>query len=107
MATDMVPVPVTGLTENFSPMPRIAPPPLGSEIDGTDRLPSPPGAGVDPAGLRVCSTRTPRAHRLERERGHDVGAGRSPLRQLGVTTPAEPEWCQSSRSTRACSPTRK
>ena len=30
----MDPVPVTGFAENFSPMPRMAPPPLGSEIDG-------------------------------------------------------------------------
>jgi hypothetical protein len=28
-------VPVTGLAENFSPIPRIAPPPLGSEGTGT------------------------------------------------------------------------
>ena len=28
------PVPVTGLAANFSPIPRIAPPPLGSEICG-------------------------------------------------------------------------
>lgn len=28
------PVPVTGFAENFSPMPRIAPPPLGNDIDG-------------------------------------------------------------------------
>ncbi len=30
----MLPVPVTGLAANFSPMPRIAPPPLGKEMDG-------------------------------------------------------------------------
>src|SRR3954463_15910168 len=29
------PVPVTRLAANFSPMPRIAPPPLGSETEGT------------------------------------------------------------------------
>src|SRR5438874_7184010 len=28
------PVPVTGLAANFSPMPRMAPPPLGKLIDG-------------------------------------------------------------------------
>ena len=28
------PVPVTGLALNFSPMPRMAPPPLGSAMDG-------------------------------------------------------------------------
>lgn len=27
------PVPVTGFTANFSPIPRIAPPPLGREIE--------------------------------------------------------------------------
>src|SRR5258708_14995869 len=32
--TDTVPVPVTGLAANFSPIPRIAPPPLGNEIVG-------------------------------------------------------------------------
>src|SRR5262245_41606380 len=34
MGTDMEPVPVTGLAANFSPIPRIAPPPLGNEIAG-------------------------------------------------------------------------
>ena len=34
MGTDIEPVPVTGLAANFSPMPRIAPPPLGREIEG-------------------------------------------------------------------------
>ena len=34
MGTLMEPVPVTGLAANFSPMPRIAPPPFGSEIEG-------------------------------------------------------------------------
>jgi hypothetical protein len=29
-------VPVTGLAANFSPMPRMAPPPLGSDIEGAD-----------------------------------------------------------------------
>src|SRR6266699_6980111 len=32
--TVMEPVPVTGLAANFSPMPRIAPPPLGRDMDG-------------------------------------------------------------------------
>src|SRR5215468_12036535 len=32
--TDIEPLPVTGLAANFSPMPRIAPPPLGRDIDG-------------------------------------------------------------------------
>jgi hypothetical protein len=34
MGTAIEPVPVTGLAANFSPIPRIAPPPLGSEMDG-------------------------------------------------------------------------
>src|SRR5438477_11463497 len=34
MGTIMEPVPVTGLAANFSPMPRIAPPPLGRDIEG-------------------------------------------------------------------------
>ena len=34
MGTDIEPVPVTGLAANFSPMPRMAPPPLGRLIDG-------------------------------------------------------------------------
>ena len=34
MGTVIEPVPVTGLAVNFSPMPRIAPPPLGSEMEG-------------------------------------------------------------------------
>src|ERR1700674_5647653 len=32
--TVSAPVPVTGFAANFSPIPRIAPPPLGSEIAG-------------------------------------------------------------------------
>src|SRR5438477_9178805 len=35
MGTVMEPVPVTGLAANFSPMPRIAPPPFGREMEGT------------------------------------------------------------------------
>src|SRR6185436_13951106 len=34
IGTVIEPVPVTGLAANFSPMPRIAPPPLGREILG-------------------------------------------------------------------------
>src|SRR5690606_29902409 len=32
---EKAPVPVTGFEENFSPIPRMAPPPLGREIEGT------------------------------------------------------------------------
>src|SRR5215207_9693576 len=38
IGTLMEPVPVTGLAANFSPMPRIAPPPLGKEIEGAEKL---------------------------------------------------------------------
>jgi hypothetical protein len=39
--TVMVPVPVTGLAANFSPIPRIEPPPFGRDIDGAEtRKPS-------------------------------------------------------------------
>jgi hypothetical protein len=34
MGTVIEPVPVTGLAANFSPIPRMAPPPLGSEMEG-------------------------------------------------------------------------
>ena len=46
MGTVIEPVPVTGLAANFSPMPRMAPPPLGSDTVGaetrnaSDALPS-------------------------------------------------------------------
>ena len=40
MGTLIEPVPVTGFAANFSPMPRIAPPPLGSEMEGA------PGEGA-------------------------------------------------------------
>src|SRR3990170_3296779 len=43
MGTDMEPVPVTGLAANFSPMPRMAPPPLGREMEGAARFCSPSG----------------------------------------------------------------
>ena len=36
MGTDMEPVPVMGLAANFSPIPRMAPPPLGREIVGAE-----------------------------------------------------------------------
>lgn len=32
----MEPVPVMGFAANFSPMPRMAPPPLGKEIEGAE-----------------------------------------------------------------------
>ena len=38
MGTDVEPVPVTGLAANFSPIPLMAPPPLGSEIVGANEL---------------------------------------------------------------------
>jgi hypothetical protein len=38
IGTLIEPVPVTGLAANFSPMPRIAPPPLGREILGAEKL---------------------------------------------------------------------
>ena len=41
----MEPVPVTGLAANFSPMPRMAPPPLGNEMEGA--------AGFGSASLRA------------------------------------------------------
>jgi hypothetical protein len=34
MGTDIDPVPVTGFAPNFSPIPRMAPPPFGSEMVG-------------------------------------------------------------------------
>src|SRR5436190_702190 len=46
MGTVIEPVPVTGLAANFSPMPRMAPPPVGSDTVGaetrnaSDALPS-------------------------------------------------------------------
>jgi hypothetical protein len=48
MGTDIEPVPVTGLAANFSPMPRTAPPPFGSEIDGAEEIfcPSPFVSGL-------------------------------------------------------------
>ena len=46
MGTDTEPVPLTGLAANFSPMPRMAPPPLGSSTRGdaiaNERLPPSP-----------------------------------------------------------------
>jgi hypothetical protein len=38
MGTVIEPVPVTGLAANFSPIPQIAPPPLGKEITGAEKL---------------------------------------------------------------------
>lgn len=36
MGTVIEPVPVTGFAANFSPMPRMAPPPLGRFMDGAE-----------------------------------------------------------------------
>jgi hypothetical protein len=41
---------VAAFTENFSPIPRIAPPPLGRETDGTDACVVPASGG--PAACR-------------------------------------------------------
>src|SRR5258706_13125925 len=54
--TDMDPVPVTGLAANFSPMPLIAPPPLGNEIaGGAVRLELPRGS-VCPASFLMLAS---------------------------------------------------
>jgi hypothetical protein len=37
IGTFIEPVPVTGFAPNFSPIPRIAPPPLGNEIAGAEK----------------------------------------------------------------------
>src|SRR5689334_19668027 len=66
IGTVMEPVPVTGLAANFSPRPRIAPPPLGSERDGglvrnesADAVPS-PAVGAASARFRdPGATRAP------------------------------------------------
>ena len=46
MGTVKEPVPVAGLTENFSPIPRLAPPRLVREIVGVDTWPTPVPAPV-------------------------------------------------------------
>jgi len=38
MGTLIEPVPVTGLAANFSPMPRIAPPPFGRAMAGAENF---------------------------------------------------------------------
>src|SRR5690348_11420087 len=54
MGTVIDPVPVTGLAANFSPMPRIAPPPFGSDTAG--------GCGGPPTSwLRFCASPQPAA----------------------------------------------
>jgi hypothetical protein len=54
MGTIMEPVPVTGLAANFSPIPRIAPPPLGSDIEGREVEALPVVALVSLSKLGVC-----------------------------------------------------
>src|SRR4051812_37362931 len=51
MGTDIDPVPVTGLAANFSPMPRMAPPPLGKLIVGADTLKVSFSDGAPPGDL--------------------------------------------------------
>ena len=50
------PVPLTGFAANFSPIPRIAPPPLGSETEGAGKL-SLPIDGSLPGGTIVIVLR--------------------------------------------------
>ena len=56
--TEKLPLPVAGLTENFSPMPRMAPPPVGSGTCG-NRLVTPvgeaPGVRPEDATLSLAS----------------------------------------------------
>src|SRR5207248_2855965 len=54
IGTVMEPVPVTGLAANFSPMPRIAPPPLGRDIEGGELSAFPMGAFVSLSESCVC-----------------------------------------------------
>src|SRR5215212_2780405 len=56
MGTLSEPVPVTGLAENFSPIPLMAPPPLGSDMAGGDERVSaaPPWALFPPAPAGHC-----------------------------------------------------
>src|SRR5437588_7148875 len=51
----MDPVPVTGLAANFSPMPRMAPPPLGRDIEGGEPGAFPVGAFVSLSESCVCA----------------------------------------------------
>src|SRR5262245_33164731 len=50
------PVPVTGFAANFSPMPRIAPPPLGKEIEGAEiwKFSLPPALPFEPPACCIC-----------------------------------------------------
>src|SRR5688500_82368 len=75
MGTDIEPVPVTGLAVNFSPMPRMAPPPLGKVIAGSgDLCPS----SCPPAAL--SSAMPPPLFRLGRRR-EDPHAAMTALRE--------------------------
>src|SRR5438094_4088381 len=55
IGTVIDPVPVTGLAANFSPIPRIAPPPLGNEIVGGAVRLGPLRASVWPASVLLLS----------------------------------------------------
>jgi hypothetical protein len=56
MGTLTEPVPVTGFAANFSPIPRIAPPPLGRLSCGGLKGERSDGAGFSLVVDRVCST---------------------------------------------------
>jgi hypothetical protein len=52
----MDPVPVTGFAENFSPIPRIAPPPFGRDMDGTLTAPElAPASFAEVSVLELCA----------------------------------------------------
>jgi hypothetical protein len=59
MGTLIEPVPVTGLAANFSPMPRMAPPPLGREMDGAASFCPPSGCFVALSGEIMMFTSLP------------------------------------------------
>ena len=62
MGTDIEPVPVTGLAANFSPMPRMAPPPLGSVIEGAAAKEPAFGVSTDSAGFAGWDKGIPRSY---------------------------------------------
>jgi len=57
IGTVIEPVPVTGFAANFSPMPRIASPPLGREMEGAEiwKLSLPPALPFEPPACCFCS----------------------------------------------------
>jgi len=80
-------VPLTGLAPNFSPMPRMAPPPWGRATDGAAGCRSPSAEGGASPLSAMWHQRDDRGHRFRAARLVSAGGVARTDPRLAVTTP--------------------